>query len=404
MTQFGNFLFDFLFPSPQPLQEINISCDVIVVGGGPAGSSVSLILAKAGIRVLLVDDFKASFKIGESLPPIAKPVLYSVGGDQLWEYLETATKEKKHLPCYGNSSCWGSPNIHDIDFIMNPYGFGWHLDRKNFDNKLLELVKESPNAQVFLKTRFEDCTFDLESKFWTVQLRDQTTNLKQEVKCSWLIDASGRRHCIAKKFGESQNKLDHLIAFYALFPHISTELNEENNTLIEACEYGWWYTSPLPGSSRVVVFHTDDDLSVAKIVRTTEGFLSMLKNTIYIQKLLPSDFQELSPKVHCTSAHSGKLMHYGNSAFHWIAVGDAAMCFDPLSSQGMLTSISCSLKCANVVQRLIENPQLEESLEEYGQGLNSVFEKFLKNWKMYYGQETRWPEAPFWQRRQTGLM
>ncbi|CAG8797477.1 1476_t:CDS:2, partial [Dentiscutata erythropus] len=77
-----------------------------------------------------------SFKVGESLPVKAKPVLQSLG---VLEKVNNALF--KHLFCYGNNSAWGSNNLNGTDSIFNPYGNGFHLDRSLFEETLLKIIE-----------------------------------------------------------------------------------------------------------------------------------------------------------------------------------------------------------------------------------------------------------------------
>ncbi|HYG83191.1 MAG TPA: FAD-dependent oxidoreductase, partial [Pyrinomonadaceae bacterium] len=88
--------------------------DVAIVGGGPAGAAAALTLSRAGRRVLLVDANQPSaFKIGEALPPAARPLLSDLG---LWDGIAA----DGHLPCYGNLSAWGAQRLDETAFIFDP--------------------------------------------------------------------------------------------------------------------------------------------------------------------------------------------------------------------------------------------------------------------------------------------
>ena len=78
----------------------------------------------------------------------------------------------------------------------------------------------------------------------------------------WIVDASGRRRVIPRKLEVDMEKQDELLAFYGIFS--TNQQDYITDTIIEAVETGWWYSSLLPNGTRVVVFHTDDDLPTAK--------------------------------------------------------------------------------------------------------------------------------------------
>ena len=101
--------------------------DAVVVGGGPAGAVAALTLARAGRRVLLAERRSAEpFKIGEALLGAARPLLRDLG---VWDQFVA----DGHLPSYGVSAAWGTSAPLDTDFIHDPNGHGWHVDRSRFE-------------------------------------------------------------------------------------------------------------------------------------------------------------------------------------------------------------------------------------------------------------------------------
>jgi len=101
--------------------------DVIIVGGGPAGCSTALALARAGITVTILERSRyEKFRVGETLPPEARLPLTVLG---VWEEFLA----DQHVESPGIAFAWGGPNLYDNDFIVNPCGPGWHIDRRRFD-------------------------------------------------------------------------------------------------------------------------------------------------------------------------------------------------------------------------------------------------------------------------------
>lgn len=111
--------------------------DVVVVGAGPAGSATALRLTHHGIgRVLLANagGFDG-FRIGESIPPDTGLLLDELG-------LLPGFLAQCHERCLGSCSSWGDDALGYNDFVTNPYGNGWHLDRSRFDAFLAHQAAE----------------------------------------------------------------------------------------------------------------------------------------------------------------------------------------------------------------------------------------------------------------------
>ena len=74
----------------------------------------------------------------------------------------------------------------------------------------------------------------------------------------------------------------------------------------------------------------------------------------------------------------------------WLAVGDAAVCFDPLSSQGLVTGIVMAARAATM---------LDSGLGEWAADYRAVLDEHLGLRDEYLSAETRWPDSVFWSRR-----
>jgi flavin-dependent dehydrogenase len=82
----------------------------------------------------------------------------------------------------------------------------------------------------------------------------------------------------------------------------------------------------------------------------------------------------------------------------WLAVGDAAMSFDPLSSEGISKGLEWGRKAAGVAAAFCRGDR--SAAKEYRESLEAAFSEYLVTRYRYYSVEKRWPDAPFWRRRQ----
>jgi flavin-dependent dehydrogenase len=361
--------------------------DVVIIGGGPAGAASAIVLATAGRKVLLAESTgSGTFKIGEALPPAVRPLLRDLGA---WD---SFTRDG-HLPCYGNLSAWGSPHLHDTSFIWDPNGHGWHLDRARFDDRLRETARTA-GAVVRTSTILKHLA-RLPDGSWNVTLI--APDRETLISSGWLIDASGRRSVVARKQNIQHTHADNLVAFFALFGHSegATLPDEDSRTLIESAPDGWWYTALTPSRQRVVAYLTDSDLAAPRELCTRKGFASLVDSTEHIRAILASHGYTIQTAPRGAAANTVCLYRFTGEG--WLAVGDAALAFDPLSSQGILTSLYTGMEAGDALDKMISGDK--ESLIRYSSRLKTIYEAYLLNRGEYYSSEKRWSDRAFWQRR-----
>jgi flavin-dependent dehydrogenase len=165
-------------------------------------------------------------------------------------------------------------------------------------------------------------------------------------------------------------------------------------THIEAEPDGWWYTAPLPGGWRAVAFHTDSDLPAAGVAADGPAALLRLVPRFLSEVLAGSGFTAGGVGGFC-AAHSAELAPAVGDG--WLAVGDSALSFDPLSSQGLFNALYTGLAGAEAVDRALSGNA--DALPGYAASLCSVRDAYRAHLDAWYGLERRWAERPFWKRR-----
>lgn len=347
-------------------------CDVLIIGGGPAGAVASRELARAGLRTLLVDDTPPGRpKIGESLLAAALPILRHLG-------LEDWAGRSRPLANVGNVSSWGEDELVATDFIRDPHGAGWHLDRALFDQCLREAAIEAGTHFCVSRVSAISAT----PSAWQVRLADQV------VTATWLIDASGRARILTRKLGIPKGKDEPLISLHAW----GRNFTEDGRSLVESVPEGWWYTAALPNGLRVAALQVTP-AHAAWLLRQPAGWHQSLKRTRHVSQWCKLDETWCAPQSADATA-TWASQTYGQN---WLAVGDAALCFDPLSSQGLFNALYTGLRGAQAL--LQSRGQDEKPLAAYGSRLAEIRQAYRRQVLFYYGQERRWQRFPFWQIR-----
>lgn len=352
----------------------------MVLGAGPAGAATALAVARAGLPVLLAGARPAEgFRVGESLVPAARNLLEALG---VWE----AFQADGHRPCYGNLSAWGGPELAETDFIRSPWGPGWHLDRARFDALLVRQAEEA-GAETWQNARVravERCGTSWELGF-------ETAGGPRAVRGAWLVDATGRTRRLAGELGVEVVVEDRLLAFWLLFraaPEPQEGGDQESRTLVEAAPEGWFHTALLPSGERIATLFTDAGSAWATTAKTQAGFLELLRQAPHIAARLERHGYLPAGEPRATDARSSRLARFSGDG--WLAVGDAACAFDPLSSQGLYFALYSGLKAGEA---------LAGDGDGYDARIGAVWDAFLVGKREFYRAEGRWRERPFWLRR-----
>lgn len=361
---------------------MNELLDAAIIGGGPAGTSVAIALARSGRSVAVFErSHYDQARIGETLPAIARISLQSLG---VWDrFLKDA-----HAPSHGTLSAWGQDDLYENNSIFDPYGHGWHLDRRRFD-AMLAVTAEEQGARVWRGARVTAGIPD--SGGWKLDFL--TDGEPGRVRAKFLVDATGRACAFARRQGANRIAHDRLVGMTGFLRARGSQSETDNRTLVEATIDGWWYSAWLPGSQLVAAFMTDADLAPHGRVRAIEQWWRHLERAAHTQTRVHRCAPE--PAFRIFSAQSYRLDRTIGDT--WLAVGDAAAALDPLSSRGIYNGFQSGLRAAAAIHELLLGDKT--ALEEYALAEVRSFEEYLKMRTVYYGREQRWPMSKFWRRR-----
>jgi len=345
--------------------------DIVIFGAGAAGSVAAHVLARQGRNILFVDPLvEQSIKVGEALSGAALRTLRALR-------LPTPDQSGPHTPIGGNLSCWGSEELIATDFFHDLDGPGWRLDRICFDSALREAATAS--GAIFKRSRLAEIQRVRSS--WRITLAD-----REVILAAWVIDATGRNASLARCLGAWCIRDNRLIALYSIGqPSKKLSLNR---TVIEAAPNGWWYAGLLPSGAAIVGLHFVP--KSLKGVPYREFWSKAFEKTCYIKKI----FQDVvfGPPLIARDASGGCLNSPNGDG--WLACGDAALCFDPLSGQGILSAIYGGMTAGMTVHRMLSGDASAQS--EYKLRLATIRRIYQSRCKSMYEGENRWPDSYFW--------
>jgi flavin-dependent dehydrogenase len=323
-------------------------------------------------------------RVGETLPPAICVILKELG---LWGRF----RNDGHEPCLGSCACWGNDTLGYNDFLLSPYGRGWHLDRRQFDAFLLSnAVSKGTHLCV---GRVIGCSTNTQ-QFFQLRLRENN-GVHSTLSARFVVDATGSRSVFARSVGAQRRFLDRLIFLYGFFD-TSDGSSSLQLTLLEAAEEGWWYAAPLPRQRLAVAFATDPEVIRHESLAYEDKWFTGLLRTRHIAPRL--DGCRLLRGSLITRAAPSFLLDQVAGA-RWLAVGDAAASYDPLSSQGIYKALQDGLRAASALTLALSS-DADLNLD-YQTSVFAGFEDYRYNRNHFYQVEQRWAKSSFWRRRHT---
>lgn len=352
--------------------------DAVIFGGGPAGLAAAITLARHDLRIGIVDRGRCVSPPGEALTSAGFALLRELG-------VEDAFRRGPHLPCHAYRAIWGSPRVSYLDGVRDPRGHPWLIDRRH----LVTLLRDAALGHGARPLRFRSpVAYRRAEGLWTLTPSADEPG----VTARFLIDATGRPSAVARRLGARRRGGERQIAVSALIR--ATDVRSEP-ILVEAVERGWWYSALSPGAGLVLTFFTDHDLFDLRRLRSPDGLLTLLQQagaTIERVRSVPGATLE---KPQILSAGSDGLDRVCGEG--WLAAGDAALAYDPLSGHGLTLALASGRDAARAVCGVLAGDA--DAPARYGERIAGARAAYERGRAIQYRAERRWHGSPFWERR-----
>jgi flavin-dependent dehydrogenase len=376
--------------------------DVVIIGGGPSGSTAATLLARKGHRVVVLEKEKFPREhVGESLLPFCYELFRDLG------VLPQLEKRFVRKPTVRFISSDGSRSTNwCFNHVIKDESFlSFQVVRSEFDTLLLENSRKH-GAQVREETRV--CRVNLDGEGDTVEVDAIAPDGKTlSLRTRFLIDASGRSSFIASSKGwRKGHKEFQRTALWTHWKGIKTLKGglEEGSSIILYLggeKRGWAWVFPLGLDWVTVGVVMDTAYLNQRRQELQQSNTEDWRLELYQQELNSSEFiQDLlqGAKTSIPLQVEGDYSYYSENKFgaRYAMVGDASRFVDPIFSSGIFLSMKSSFLVVNALEQMLSSNQMDtkELLEEAYEQINGAYDFVYRLISLFYKPHTlSWAEA-----------
>lgn len=333
-------------------------CDVLVIGGGPGGSTVATFLARRGYHVIQLEkNHHPRFHIGESLLPMNLPIYERLG---VLEKIRAMGIYKPGADFETNSEC-GYKTYAFARALGNSPPHAFQVWRQDFDKMLFEHARENGvDAREGSEVVAAEQSGMRETR---IKVRTQNGGIYY-VQTRYLLDASGRDAFLAsKKKIRYKNPRHQSAAIFGHFSNAEYRTGEDaGNISIYSFEHGWMWMIPLRNEMMSVGAVCCPDYLKHRRGKIHDFFFETLKLSPALSRRL-THATLISDQVHVTGNYSYAATTIGGPG--WMLVGDAFAFLDPVFSSGVYLATSGAEQTAHVVDIALREPAQERTLQRH---------------------------------------
>ncbi len=332
----------------------SIECDVLVVGGGPGGSTAATLLQRQGLRVLQLEkDRHPRFHIGESLLPANLPIFDALGVMEKVRALGVLKLGADFPSEEGNYQ-----TFHFARSLGTTPPHAFQVKREDFDEMLFEHARES-GVDAREGVKVEQVAADGVGRI-TAKARDANGNAL-DIRAKYLVDASGRETLLGSALKiKRKNDKHQSAAIFAHFEGVEMRPAEDaGNISIYNFEHGWCWFIPLQAGVMSIGCVCWPDYLKQRRGRNEEFLLATLQ-------MMPDAWRRMAnakmvSEVRVTGNYSYTCERMAGPG--WVMVGDAYAFVDPVFSSGVYLAMHSAKQAAAMVGDILADPTREATLQ-----------------------------------------
>lgn len=337
-----------------------LECDVLVIGGGPAGSTSATLLAERGYKVTLLEKaHHPRFHIGESLLPANLPLLEKLG---VAEKVKAIGMEK-----------WGAQFVSPVheheqsiefaDAWDKTMPMSYQVKRADFDEILIRNAS-AKNAHVIEGCQVQEVVFLQDGKGARVQAKHDNGQI-DTWNTRFVIDASGRDTFLGNRFKiKESNKKHNSTAVYAHFSGAARlEGKQAGDITIFWFDHGWFWYIPLSDGLTSIGAVTWPYYLKTRGQRSLEEFF---KDTIAMCPRLAKRLENAKMETKVEATGNFSYLCERNHGENYLMLGDAFAFIDPVFSSGVMLAMQNAFDAAEAVDTCLRHPeQSAAALKKY---------------------------------------
>lgn len=349
--------------------------DVIVIGGGPAGTTAATLLAQRGLSVTLLERERfPRFQIGESLLPYNNDLFERIG---VTDQLVDAAAKGDFFPKFGAFFVTGDGGV-SFRFrfdqrLDDPYRRSFQVQRAEFDHLLL---KNAEKHGVDVRQETPVTSVDLSDPNKVV--------VNGDLEARFVVDASGHGSLLGNRVGAKEDvKSLKKIAFFAHYKNVPrAEGKDAGNTIVVVLRDAWFWMIPVSAELMSVGLVVDREHFLKCGLEPQELLERTIAETPWVAEQMKD--AERVTQIYARKDFSFRMRNIVGP--NYALIGDAAGFLDPIFSTGVFMAMKSADMATHAIEQRLRNGSMS-GLKQYEREMTTGFDKYFRFIEQFYRRE-----------------